>query len=77
MSRPGPSSLVFSSSGCWSSSFLCNNWNVKLYLATKQPTLKRAPPERDEVGVAEDRAEEGEQVLPHLSASFHVPPPDL
>lgn len=47
--------------------------NVKL----KRPTLKRAPPERDEVGVAEDGTEEGEQVLPHLSASFHVPPPDL
>lgn len=43
----------------------------------KRSTLKRDLPERNEVGVAEDWAEEGEQVLPHLCVSFHVPPPDL
>lgn len=39
--------------------------------------LKRVLPEGNEVGVAEDWTEEGEQVLPHLGVSFHVPPPDL
>lgn len=78
MSRPTPSSLDFSCF-CCSSSFLCNNWKFKwtLYLRKKWSTLKRDLPERDEVGVAEDWAEEGEQVLPHLCVSFHVPPPDL
>lgn len=34
-------------------------------------------PEGDEVGVAEDGAEEGEQELPHLCGPLHVTPPDL
>lgn len=34
-------------------------------------------PEGDEVGVAEDGTEEGEQELPHLRVPLHVPPPDL
>lgn len=34
-------------------------------------------PEGDEVGVAEDGAEEGEQELPHLRVPLHVTPPDL
>lgn len=34
-------------------------------------------PEGDEVGVAEDGTKEGEQELPHIRVSLHVPPPDL
>jgi len=34
-------------------------------------------PEGDEVGVAEDGAEEGEQEPPHIGVPLHVPPPDL
>lgn len=34
-------------------------------------------PEGDEVGVAEDGTEEGEQELPHVRVPLHVPPPDL
>lgn len=34
-------------------------------------------PEGNKVGVAEDGAEEGQQELPHISASLHVTPPDL
>lgn len=39
--------------------------------------IKWILPEGDEVGVTEDRAEEGEQELPHLRVPLHVTPPDL
>lgn len=34
-------------------------------------------PERNEVCVAEERAEKGQQKLPHRRVSLHVAPPDL
>lgn len=34
-------------------------------------------PEGNEVGVAEEGAEEGQQEFPHLRVSLHVTPPDL